>query len=418
MNGVAQFHRTIGGSLFYESQIPFGSIGTYALGGRFRDLTNPNMWFYNGSTYSVGFESNATNNQAWITKQTGYTLVNYEVGVGTDGSEPLNHATPLIYINEATGYIYVIQNEYHVDRFKVYKSNSPEDISAFTLTGYFDTDGSYLSLIEWSGTTCVFTTRSGQATSGYDFNVITVDLDSPSGYDDDLCVEMSFATNSVRAYLISCNYYGTPTKRVYGHQSRTESTAVFYKISFLFSSDQENFFSLDGGHSEDIISAAISYANLETYYKIIGTDSDKTVNIAPPNLIQIDDDVYLSYASASDTMTINKYTYGSSGVQATYDLPYTFTIADNEDAYVYMYYDGTKIIGTAKISDSDTRLFTIQTDLTGFLEKTTLNIIDGAYLGLPWNMDDVTGNYLIVGRSVQDGTGGTVPYIITNNTWD
>lgn len=414
MSGIAQFHRTIGGTSFIYAELT--GVGNYALGGNFRELTNPTMWYYNGSTYAVAYEPNTTNNKVWISKQTGFTVESYAVNNGTSSPEPLDHPTPLLYINEATGYIYVIQNQFHVDAFDVWKSDSPEDISSFTqVTGAFDANGSYLALISYSGTNCVFATRSGSSPNGYDYSVIEVDLDNPNGYTDQLVVEMDFATNDVRAYLAPCNYYGTNTKKCYGLYSRNESNTTYYKLSLLFSDDRDNFDNLANTVSTDVTSAAITYSSLNTNYAIIGDDSDKNTSIAPiGHMLQLDDDVYVAYKSASDTMTINKYSYGSSGVQSTIDLPYTFTISDSGDGYVYMYYNGTYIIGTAKVDDSTVKLFKIQTDLTNFQTIRDIDTPDGAYLGLPENFDSVDGLYMMIGRSLI-GFAGDVPYIITND---
>lgn len=407
---MKQFHNSIGGITYVDSVT---TVDSWALGGRFRDSSNPIMWHYNGSTYALGYANNTLNNEVYIVKQTGFTVTSTQVNNGTDGSEPLNHPTPLLYIDEATGYIYVLQNEFHVDRFGVWKSDNPEDISSFSFIDWFDTNGSYLSLIEWSGSTVVMTTREGESPSGYDFNVLTVDLDNPSGYTDQQVVEMDFATNDVRAYLIPCNYYGSPTTRVYGLQSRDESSTNFYKISLLFSSDQENFENLSGDTTTDVTSTSIAYASLNTNYTVIGSDSDKTVTYAPPNLLQLADDVFLSYRSASDTITINKYSKDSEGVQATFDMPYSYTLSDNEDGYTYLYYDGQKLRGTTKVDDDTCYLFSIETSLTGYSEIKQISVQDGAYIGMPWNMDDVNGLYLMIGRSIS-GFNGTVPYIITN----
>lgn len=410
------FHNTIGGTALTYGQTTFDQ---WALGGSFRELSSPNGWRSGGYDFFVGYAANTLNNEVYILRFDGYEVNGAQVNSGTDGPEPLNHAAPAIFIDESTGYVYVMQNEFHVDRFGVWKSdyplldNSGSFDGSFTFVDWFDTDGSYLSLIEYSGTTCVFSTRSGSSPNGYDFNVLTVDLETPSGYTDQLTVEMDFATNDVRAYLIPCNYYGSPTTRVYGIQSRYEPTSVYYKISLLFSSDQENFENLSGGTTTDVTSAAITYSSLNTNYTVIGSDSSKTTNIAPPMLLQLNDDIYLVYQSASDTMTLNKYTKDSDTVQATFDFPYTYTLSSSGDGYTYLYYDGQRIVGTTKVDSSTCYKFAIETSLTGYVEQRQLDTPDGAYIGMPWNMDDVTGLYAMVGRSVI-GSSGVIPYIITN----
>ena len=127
------FHRTLGGLKYVYKEAETTMTG-YALGGRIRNLANPMMLWYNGSTYAVGYKANTDNNQVWVTKQTGDTLVSYTVGTGTTSPEPENHPAPMILIDDA-GYIYVVQNDFHVDAFNLWKSDSIEDISAFTLVG-------------------------------------------------------------------------------------------------------------------------------------------------------------------------------------------------------------------------------------------------------------------------------------------
>lgn len=405
---MKQFFKTINtDEVFYQSET---TIGNWALGGRIRSLASPMMWFYNGCTYALGYESNVYSNQVHIVKQDKFTLTSATVGSGTTSPEPANHPAPAIYIDETTGYIYVVQCKYHEDSYNVWKSDSPEDISSFTKTGEFDTDGSYLALLRWSGSETVWTVRG----SDYSHHVVTVDLDTPAGYVDTKVVDMVFATNQVRAYPVCINYYGTPTKRLTAQESVNESNGVGYKISFMFTDDEETFDNLDITRSTDVTSAAITFADLDTYFAIVGSDSDKTTSISPAQVIQINDDVYLAYKSASDTMTINKYTYGSSGVQATFDMPYTYTIAGQEDGYTYLYYDGTRIVGTTKIDDDTCYLFSIATDLTDYKLERTLDVQDGAYFGIPWNMQDVTGLYLMIGRSNLDTGAGYVPYIVTD----
>ena len=92
------------------------SIENYALGGRIRNLANPMMKWFNGSTYALAYKANTFNNQVWITKQTGLNTESYTVGVGTTSPEPLNHPVPIIMIDDA-GYIYVAQSEFHVAPF-------------------------------------------------------------------------------------------------------------------------------------------------------------------------------------------------------------------------------------------------------------------------------------------------------------
>jgi len=72
---------------------------------------------------------------------------------------------------------------------------------------------------------------------------------------------------------------------------------------------------------------------------------------------------------------------------------------------------------TVKMSDETVRIYTIETDLTGLTYVRDIeNAVDGNYIGMPANLDEVDDKYLIIGRSSVYPTG-TTPYVITTNKW-
>lgn len=392
----------------------------FALGGRIRNLANPMMIWFNGSTYAVGYKPNNQNNQVWAQKQTGDNIEAYTVGTGTNTTELLNHPAPAILVDDA-GYIYVIQNEFHVNPFRLWRSDNPEDISSFTLLGSFDTNGSYIALIKQSNTNVTLTTRSGDnstAIKGYDFSVLEVDITDAS-YIKTLVVEMDFGVNQVRAYLGGTIFYGTSNFRAYGLISRDELTSTYYKYSILWSEDSDTFYNNGMIFNKNVSSAsAITYLELETNYAVIGSDSSKTTDISNCNMIQINDDAFITYRTGEGAYSIIKVNR-LTGVETIFPLGLSLFNATNGDNSVYIYYNGSNIVMTVKMSDESVKIYTIETDLTGLnYVRDIENAVDGNYIGLPSNLDEVPNNekYLITGRSSEYPSGVT-PYVITSNKW-
>jgi hypothetical protein len=392
----------------------------FALGGRIRNLANPMMLWFNGSTYAVGYKPNNQNNQVWAQKQTGDSIEAYTVGTGTNTSEPLNHPAPAIFIDDA-GYIYVAQNEFHVNPFRLWRSDIPEDISSFTLLGSFDTNGSYLALIKQSNTNVTLTTRSGDnstAIKGYDFSVLEVDLTNAS-YTKTLVVEMDFATNQVRAYLGGTAFYGTSNYRAYGLSSRREGTSRFYKYSIMWSDDSDTFYNSGMVFNKNVpATSAITYAELDTNYAFIGSDSAQTTDISACNMIQIYDDAFVSYRTGAGDFSIKKVNR-ITGTETEVALGLTLFNVTNGDNNVYLYYNGSNIGMTVKMSDEAVKIYTLETDLSGLTYVRDIeNAVDGNYIGMPANLNDVPDGspYLMTGRSSTYPEGVT-PYVITTNKW-
>jgi len=406
------FHRTLGGLNYIWNEKDLIVTG-YSLGGRVRNLANPMMKWYNGSTYAVGYKSAANLSAVYVTKQTGNTVDSYLLtGSGTATVEPFNHPAPIILIDDA-GYIYVIQNTYHVDSFRIWKSDSIEDVSAFTLVGTFDTDGSYLALLKQSNTDVTFSTRSGESPNGYDFNILEVDLTDAS-YTDLLTVEMAFATNGVRAYLGGVIFYGTSTYRAVGVNPRKESNSTYYKYCVLVTSDFDTYYNIGLGFSKDIpATSAITFAELDANYNFIGSDAANSTDISACNMIQINDEIFVSYRTGAGTYSIKKADIVT-GTTSEVALGLSLYNATNGDNNVYMYYNGSNIVLTVR-GETVGKIYTIETDLTGLTYERDIPTLDaGDYVGLPSNLNDVDDLYLIIGRAEATNT---VPYIVTNNKW-
>lgn len=405
------FHRTLGGAIFETGNI---TIGNWALGGSFRGLTSPIMWWYNGSTYGVGYEANTYNNKVWITKQTGFDVISSAVNNGTSSPEPLNHPTPLLYINEATGYIYVIQNQFHVDAFDVWKSDNPEDISSFTkVTGSFDTDGSYLVMNKFSGTNVTFTTRSDDAPNGFDHNVLEVDLDNPSLYTDTLVCEGDYATNDSWFYPTEVNRYGTSSYYVGGAAVLDYSEQKVYMKGIWITQDFDVYENIGQTYSKDVSStSALTFSEFTNNFNEFGTSATRTANYGAGCLMQLDNDIYTTIVTSTNEITIYKFTIGTAGSVASIVLPYSISSVDS----VYMYYNGSNIVVHFKTTSLETYIGGTDVNLNSFTFKKILDLPDGEYVGLPWNLGDVSGKYMIGSRS-ESGDVGNVPYIITNDKW-
>lgn len=405
---LRKFHNSISSSSTREFS---SEIGLWVNGGGFTILTIPNTLWHNGSTYSLGFEDNATNNQVWIIKQTGYAIETTKVGSGTITPEPLNHATPLLHIDKTTGYIYVLQNEEHVQPFRVWKSDSPEDISAFTYLGDFDTDASYLIAFDASDTTDMwFVTRSGDSSNnGYDMSTLNVNLDTLA-YTKLRITEGDFTTNQVRHYMMASYFTGTSTYRTLFVNHRNESTGINYKVSIILKKNTDDIVhDFDLSTSKDVgVSGGLTTTELESDYILVGTDSDKTVWNTVLSSLQIDNDVFVVTSEPTGTY-LKKYTIGSLTPVATYTLPWWATF--------YLYNAGDKLLVFGYDTGNKIQLFEIGYDLTGFSSlKTFSNLPLNQNFGMPFNYYDVDGKYLIIGSSVS-GDSGNVPYLITNQIY-
>ena len=409
---ILNHHYRLGSS---ELPVQILGVGNWALGGGFYGLTDPVMWWYNGSTYCLGYESNIYNNKVWAVKQTGDSVEAFSVNNGTSSPEPENHPTPLLYINEATGYIYVIQNQFHVSKFEVWKSTNIEDISSFSSIGTFDLDGAYLTMNKFSGTNLTFTTRGGASPNGYDQRILEVDLDTPSGYTDLLLCEGDYATNNTRFYPTEVHRYGTSSYYVGGAQLRNDTSLVVCMLGVWITTDFDTYENIAQTYSKDIpATSQLTWAEFTTNLLIVGSTGDTTTNYGAGGLIQIDNDIFSLYLTATNTITLYKFTIGTSGSVASLELPYSISSPD----YVYTYYDGTDIIIHLGTTDGDINVGRIDTGLSAFTYKKSLNLPDGLYVGFPWNFNDIPDatKYMIGSRSVVGGPG-SMKYIITDNKW-
>jgi len=422
MNGLLQYHKTINSSTYKQG---FTTIGAWALGGWFRNLTSPIMLWYNGSTYALGYEANTTYNAVWLIKQTGNLIQAWKVNDGTDGIEPENHPTPALAIDRVGGYIYFIQNKFHVDEFRVWKSNYPELLNGgvtdatFTQLASFDTDGSYLLTLDDSDINSMwFVTRSGDSSpaNGYDQSIINVDLDDPSGYTKLLMTETNHQTTNVRHYQGGAYFEGTSDYRVVFINHRWDTNTNYYKISwYLKKLTDDKAYQFDLAGNKDItVSGVLTPAELEADYVFLGTDSDKsTETYQVLDARQLSNDLFIAY-NDNGTTKLGKYTVASSKTAvATITLPYNKT--GQETGVVRIVNNGDRLVLLLENDDGIAETWTVEYDLTGLEFKKELYLLDGSYAGMPHNLADVDGKFLMVSRS--SGGSGNVPYYLTTETF-
>lgn len=398
--------------------------------GASRALGQPDCIYYNGSFYLSGYKLNTYDNQALIAKYNrvdGVTAA--EVGSGTTpGNEPNDHPVPAVYVNQSTGYVYLIQNKYHNSTFRVFKSASAESISLSLVGEITDGGASYIIIVEASGSNVTFVTRGktgGTNNLWYCFACCTANLDTLA-YTHTQITSIDFATNQTRHYpnATPIYVYGTPTVYFTGIMHRWETNLYVYKISILCTSDWETFTNYANTTSKDVIGVApITEAELESDYAFVGTDSTKTNNYTPIVSIQIDDDMFILYRKlgAGARLYISKITYGS-GSTSTYEIPLDDTAFDQ----CYMYYNGSNIIMTFALNDGtsslDTAIFRvagINTDLTGYtLFDDLLETPRAGNANLVSNFDDMpAGTYYPIMGAQKLGQEGMITYYESNKDW-
>lgn len=398
-------------SLKRPERIITKTIGNWFKGGGFI-ISGSTSWHYNGSNYYLGYEKYTETypSRMWIVKQTGNNIEYNYVNNGTSYPDNLDHTTPLMF-GQKNGYIYIGQCDGWVKPIRVYKSTSPEDITAWTYIGDFDTDASYIWTVDGNDLNDMwFVTRSGNAASnGYDMSLLNVDLDDPTSYVKLQISEGNFTTNQIRHYTQAAYFNGTSTYRTLFINHRLESTAVNYKNSILLhkiGTDEIYDFTLST-YKDVGSSGALTTAELEADYKFQGTDSDKTVfNIIRASM-QKDDDVYI-INQTSTGVDMYKMQIGSMTPVATQALVWlgTYYLYDRGDKFILHGYDSTYNSGGA--------IWTIEYDLTGLTRFK--NIKETARVesqGMPYNFSDIVGKYLVVG-SAPTGEEGTVPMILTS----
>lgn len=405
------------------------NIGTYFIGGRFRIYANPSMIWYNGSTYSVGYEDFNTNNQVWITKQTGKTLLSYEVGSGTSVPDSINHAMPII-LRDNSGYLYVIQNISNADSFRYWKSDYPELDNAgtptgtFTLVGSFSANAIYIGLLKQDGFDCKFITRAGSPEI-YSQSIISLNLDT--GVNSTLQITDVSFVDDIRHYPVVPIFYGQSDYRFGGinHRNNSASPLIFYKLSLWITSDFNEIENIGQTWSKDVgVSGAITDAELDSNFAIVGSDAVNTAGLGAvdtqgANAIQINDDLYVVYRTDTNEHTIFKFTVGTATAVASYVIPHPiYQLLGGASNSSYLYYNGSNIVMTLckDAAGFDAGIYTINLDLTNFTFIRDLVVEDTLYIGMPSNLDQVTGEYLIWGHDDFEGVGD-VPYIITNNKW-
>lgn len=406
-------------------EIRRGTIEDFWMGGNFRSLSRQSILRFNGSTYSLWYKEKVDFNQVGILKQTGDFVESVIVNDGTVGQEPINHPAPMLYIDEDTGIIYVFQNRFHVDSIRVWKSNSPENIeNGFSYVGEFGTDTAYLALLEGNGKDAVIQTRAGATNNDiYSMSVVKLNLDTLVNEQIQI-TNSQWQTNDWRHYLLGVYQYGTSDKVVIGiaHRNQPPTGTGYYKFSLLYTDrggDYKTYTNRDGTFSKNIeTSGFITNTELETHFAEIGSDTARTTIISEGNSIRKDNTTYICWMSDDANSRFSIRTLAD-GVSTSTDflIPLT-TIAESDIWYtpIYMYDNGSNwVFSIYENTPEDgfvTNIYKSNYDFSGF-QKVYIETLDkiGYHYGIPLNLDEVTGKYLIMGRDDNADGGQSVPFI-------
>lgn len=406
--------------------------------GSFRTLAKPSMLYYDGSTYSLYYKENTDDNAVGIIKQTGNSIEYASVNNGTVlPNEPTNHPAPMLHINKTTGYIYVIQNEFHVDNFRVWKSDFPKDISSFSLLGSFgNSNCAYLGHLSGDESDVVLLTRAGQVgVDNYSISVIEVNLDTLV-YTQTQVTDVTGGTD-MRHYLLVPYQYGTSTRTYFGVTTRNQppTGTGYYKFSLMATTDFDTFTNIPNTYSKNVVSTSpITTTELETNFASIGSDSARTTIISEGKMIVLNDDIYVVWMSddPNSRFSVRKFTWGS-GTTSDFLIPVT-TIVESPIWYgpVYMRYNGTKFVFTIIEHDGVggyvTKLYTCDTDFSNWAEYSvdllatslTPSPGNGYFYGMPTNLHDAVlsgDKYLCIGKK-EGQPKGTFHYAVTEKTWN
>jgi len=432
--------KTSGSSRIADFTVSDLSITDVWMTGSFRALAKPSMLWYNGSTYSLYYKEKEYNNAVGIIKQTGNTLINYAVNTGTATPEPINHPAPMLHINRTTGYIYVLQNKFHIDKIKVWKSDSPEDISSFSYVGEFGSGCSYLGHLEGDESDIVILTRAGTISVDFSISIISVNLDTLV-YNQTQITDVKSNIADVRQYLLVPYQYGTSSRTYFGITNRNEEPTGtgYYKFSLMATEKGgawQEFSNIANTYSKNVVTGSLITDNeLETNYQAIGTDSDRTTIISEGKMIVLNDDIYVVFVidDDNDLWGIRKFTYGSASY-TDFLIPLT-TIVRSPIWYgsVYMRYNGENFVYTIWEHDGVggyiTKIYTSNLDFSDFkdtgynTQATSISEPDqgtGCFYGMPTNLHEAVASeesYLLIGK--EEGTArGNFKYVITNEAFN
>ena len=408
--------------------------------GSFRTLAKPSMLWYNGSTYSLWYKEKVNFNQVGILKQTDETLISSIVNDGTDGIEPINHPAPMLHINKSTGYIYVLQNKFHVDEIRVWRSANPEDISSFDYIGAFGQGCSYLGHLDGNDSDIVIQTRAGDVTEFYSMSIIKVNLDTLV-YTQTVITNADSVNSETRHYLLVPYQYGESDKTFFGIAHRNQSLANgrqgYYKFSLLVTDkggDYEIFENIDSSFSKDVVNTSIlTNTELDNNYVVLGDELDRNTLISEGKLIALNDDVYIVYMNDENSgrYSVRKFTYGSS-TTTDFLIPVTnIVVSPIYYSPVYMRYNGTNFVFTIWQNDINgnplTKIYACDTNFNNWTEfpldlySNSLQPSPGSgfFYGMPENLDlavDSDERYLMIGKD-SESTEGEFNFTVTKNKW-
>lgn len=380
--------------------------------GSYGALVSPVSVWHKGATYITGTLDASTNNAPVILKWEDSTL-EFNDSVGTiDNFDVLEHSHPSILIID--DYIYIFQVNGHDQDIKVWKSNSQEDISAFTLHHTILGDFNYCNPRLLDDGRVVILSREGYPDFTHQI-AISAANDYTSWTLKDLTAT-DFVANDVRHYPSHPYMYGSNSWHYIGISLRDENTSpngieTYFGQAIYKTQDFITFYSLDENFSKNIdVSGALTRSEIETNLMIVGTNAAQTTYVGPMQFIVVNDVCYSKYYDNTanyfkflkvDTDgTITTYPCNIPNLDTTINFSYKFS----------MWYNGSNIVISTSLG-----IYAINLSLNN-LQLKRLYTEDGEdntpqAVSFPFNLDAVSGSYLFGGST----TEGVFPYYITSD---
>lgn len=383
----------------------------YWVGG-YGALVTPNSVWYNGATYITGTLDADANNAPVIFKWKNDVL-EYNGSVGTiDNADILEHSHPAILIID--GYIYIFQVNGHNEDIKIWKSDTQEDISSFTLHHTITGDFSYCNPKLLTDGRVVILNRNGWSDFEQIFQIS--DVDDYTTWTNRTATASDFLANDVRHYPSHPYMYGSNTWHYFGISLRDENTtpngiATYFGQAIYKTQDFETFYSLDEVFSKNIVSSGgLTRSEIETNLMVVGSNTAQTTYVMPLQFIVIDDVVYSRYYdNAASYFKFMKI--ATDGTITTYDcdIPNVSTTI-NFGYKIFIWYNGNNLVIT---TDKDIYVSDLNFSNVQFYNQYAYSGETDAVqvVSLPYNLDEVINNYLLGGTT----TEGVFPYFITSD---
>ncbi len=401
---MIQFIANLVDDLLYEKT--YNATGI-TLSGYKSPLETPTCLWYNGATYWVGYKGFSTNHQAVIFKYKDGVIEHEDVGVGTATSDVLLHCYPVLLI--INGFLYVFQTDPHAAPIKIWKSDVAESITdGFTLHDTITGDFAYIGARLLSDGRVVILSRT-DITNDYSHKISISDVDDYTSWTTNIITDADYGVNNTRHYTTAIQHYNVNEWHYFGITYRKDAGDNPYVRQAIYKTkDYVTFYNLEETFSKDIVaSGAITNAELETNFVIIGSISEDTTYTAGVNAVAIDDVLYNSqwndalqkwqFMKIATDGTITYYDVPVSNIFYLENIIATIRILYNGNNLVFLIFtdEGGGVLGR-KIYASDLNFDNFQ-----FMYDMR-RVVPTDRKMMPYNLDEVNGTYIIGGGSVED----------------